>query len=470
MRCLFWPTKKFSRCKNNSKFLFCKQHRLQPIIVFLAFFGFLADYTELWQSMFKTMFSRTESPRLDYSITADRMDYAPGLLVDDVIWEQDFASYLVELENSSSSAEIFDLRVDLLLHGGVVNYKIMAQQGCEDITFFQYDAVGGIKSGSYVRTTGAYYVNNLSINVVRLFPQARFTVQIILKFAAVNEDGLFRIQYRFKKKLDGSTQVVESKHPIVLVDKENKLINIDKKKPPSDKLFLQIIPKKTMTFKEDGSILYGTEGQADEAIKQYNLAISRDPGSAPSYFNLGQIYARRNQIDQAIENYKLAIKYKPDHTEAHLELGYAYAQKGIFDEAIKELEIALRYRPNSATAYNYLGITYNNKGQIDSSIKNYKLAIQEQNDYPEAHYNLAMAFFKKGLIDEAVSHLELVKEYRPDVADTYLHLGLAYNKKGQKENARESFKAFLKYARNDKNRAKQIQQVERILRNIESQK
>ena len=398
------------------------------------------------------------------------MDYAPGLLVDDVIWEDDFAAYLVELENLSSSVEVVDLRVDLLLHGGVVNYKVMAQQGCEDITFFQDDTVGGIKSDSYVRTTVAYYVNNLSINVVRLFPQARFTVRIILKFTAVEEDGLFRIQYRFKGERDGSAQMVESKHPIVLANKEEKLIILDKKKSYSGKSFLQIIPKKTMTFKQDGSILYGTEGQNDEAIKQYDLAIKRNPESAPSYFNLGQIYARGNQIDQAIENYKLAIKYKPDYTEAHLELGYAYAQKRIFDEAVKEIKLALKYRPNSATAYNYLGIIYNNKGQIDSAIESYKLAIKEQNDYPEAHYNLAMAFFKKGLIDEAVSHLELVKKYRPDIADTYFYLGLAYSKKGHKQNAKESFESFLKYASNDKNKVKQVQETERILQNIENQK
>lgn len=463
MRC-FGITNKRMLCRNVSKYPFCKQHRFQPVVLLFTLSSIIGLYAGLWQDFIKPFFLNISTVELNYSITPDESNYLPGLLVDEVVWEEDFRAYFFKVENLSSSTEIYDLRVDLVLPGAIVNYKVVNQQGCQDFTFSQDGATGGILSNTKVRATIDYYVNNLSINVVRFFPNAQFTVKAILKFMTIDEgdSGLFRLQYRFEH-LDENVKTELIQHPIVISNKERRLFYIDKKNPPSNKVALQIIPKKSLAFRDDGSIAYGVQGQTDESIRQFELAIERNPESAPSYLNLGKIYAKRNRVDDAIAMYKLAIRYKPDYIEAYLELGYAYSQKGQDDEALSLFIQVLKYDSTNAIAYNYIGIMYLKKGKFNVAIENYQSAIRFEPGYPEAHYNLALAFLEKRLIDDAIVHLEAVRKYRPDVLDTYLRLALAYKQKKMKNQAVEILKIYLKQAANDKNQAKQIKEVERML-------
>ena len=70
----------------------------------------------------------------------------------------------------------------------------------------------------------------------------------------------------------------------------------------------------------------------DSTEVNYNLGMA--------YNNLGLAFMELGQVDDAVKNYEKALTLKPDSTEAHDNLGIAYA-------------------------YNGLGIAFHSLGQVD---------------------------------------------------------------------------------------------------------
>jgi tetratricopeptide (TPR) repeat protein len=58
--------------------------------------------------------------------------------------------------------------------------------------------------------------------------------------------------------------------------------------------------------------------------------------------NRGNYYGGRRHMDQAIEDFQEAITFKPDHIPAFLGLGIAYKYKGMFQKALSILKSAPR--------------------------------------------------------------------------------------------------------------------------------
>ncbi len=103
-----------------------------------------------------------------------------------------------------------------------------------------------------------------------------------------------------------------------------------------------------------GSV-FGTKGQSDEAIRQFQEAIRLKPDCADAYNNLGSRLGAKGQTDEAIRQFQEALRLKPDCAEAHYNLGIVLVSKGQLDEAIREYQEALRLKrvtptPTSASA------------------------------------------------------------------------------------------------------------------------
>ena len=90
------------------------------------------------------------------------------------------------------------------------------------------------------------------------------------------------------------------------------------------------------------------QGQADEAIREYQEAIRLKPDYAGAHNNLGTTLYQKGQIDEAVRQFQEAIRLKPDEAEAHFNLGAAFGMRGQADEAIREYEEVIRLKPNYA--------------------------------------------------------------------------------------------------------------------------
>jgi len=110
-------------------------------------------------------------------------------------------------------------------------------------------------------------------------------------------------------------------------------------------------------------------GEIDEAIGQFQVALSREPdfsgggigaglraAFANTHNNLGAAYGTKGMHDRAIEQFAIAIRLNPRLAEAHFNQGNALMQKGSVEEALRSFEIACRLNPsNPAYAANLRG-------------------------------------------------------------------------------------------------------------------
>ena len=110
-------------------------------------------------------------------------------------------------------------------------------------------------------------------------------------------------------------------------------------------------------------------GEVDEAIRQFQTALSREPDNsggrdsaglraayANTHNNLGAAYGRKGMHDRALEQFEAAIRLNPSLAEAHFNRGNALMQKGAVAEASRSFENAVRLNPANPTyAANLLG-------------------------------------------------------------------------------------------------------------------
>ena len=74
-------------------------------------------------------------------------------------------------------------------------------------------------------------------------------------------------------------------------------------------------------------VLYGSKGEYDLAIKDFNRAIELNPNNFFAYNNRGNAYDKIEDFDRAIEDFNAAIKLKSDYAKAYNNRGNGLPKK-----------------------------------------------------------------------------------------------------------------------------------------------
>lgn len=190
-------------------------------------------------------------------------------------------------------------------------------------------------------------------------------------------------------------------------------------------------------------IAYARKGEYENAIRVIKEAVAQRPGSALFRSNLALIYCELGRLDEAIEEYQNALGIDPNYVPAHISLGSAYLRKGRQDKAIDEWQKALEINPTLAKPHRNLGAVYLRKGRLNEAVIELQKALEIDPDYVDAHVNLGYAFLKTGRVDEAIRELRKALEIDPSSARGHTNLGNAYLKKGRPDDAIEEYQKAL---------------------------
>jgi Flp pilus assembly protein TadD len=95
------------------------------------------------------------------------------------------------------------------------------------------------------------------------------------------------------------------------------------------------------------------DGHVDEAIREFQGALDRDPASPNARANLGQIRYEQGadllearQYSAAAGMLRSAVDLLPDSADAHNDLGVALASMGQVDDARTHFRRAVELRPD----------------------------------------------------------------------------------------------------------------------------
>jgi len=108
--------------------------------------------------------------------------------------------------------------------------------------------------------------------------------------------------------------------------------------------------------------------------------LTKEPGTAQEYYELGSIYLDKRIYSQAIKLFQKALKAEDlPETESSLiynALGFAYFAQEQYDLAIRQYKEALKADPNYVTALNNLGHAYEKKQLTAQALDAYEQVLK----------------------------------------------------------------------------------------------
>lgn len=146
-----------------------------------------------------------------------------------------------------------------------------------------------------------------------------------------------------------------------------KLVTIKDKLKSIEEMNIALRPE---THFEMGLISYYNK-QHDEAIEQWESAVSSNKNNFKAYICLAIVYNEENMSDNAVKILKRALEIDPKHATLHLVLARIYEQKGSLDDAIYEYSRVLEISPETIDIYNILGTLYEKKGLKEEARKSF---------------------------------------------------------------------------------------------------
>lgn len=217
-------------------------------------------------------------------------------------------------------------------------------------------------------------------------------------------------------------------------------------------------------------------GRSQEAIPEFQNAISLKPGYGLAYLGLGDVYfyqtkqyapamnayreGVRYKTDNATAFYNLAwcdnelnmhadaaqaareaIALKADYAEAYNELGYANRMLGgqqpkgsararqLFNEAVAAYREAVQLKPGYGLAYTGLGDVYFvDLKQYRESIPAYEQSISISPNNARVRYNLGWCYNDLSRFAESSEQLREAVRLKPEYVEAHSELGFAYFK------------------------------------------
>jgi Flp pilus assembly protein TadD len=150
------------------------------------------------------------------------------------------------------------------------------------------------------------------------------------------------------------------------------------------------------------------QGKLDEALLEFQQAVTLDPSHAAAQVNLAFTYDRLNRTDEAIAAYKKSAELDPRNSTVYSNLGVLYDKRGLHDEAIASFEEALRIDPANATAIKNLETSKKNKGILaegQDRIAKARQQVEMRPRDPRAASELGRVYASFGKKDEAFEWL-----------------------------------------------------------------
>ncbi|MCX6151440.1 MAG: tetratricopeptide repeat protein [Ignavibacteriales bacterium] len=210
---------------------------------------------------------------------------------------------------------------------------------------------------------------------------------------------------------------------------------------------------KAIEFFNKGNEL-SKENKFDEAIKNYNMALSINDKDARTYYQKGLTLSKMNKEDEAESVLKKATETDNSFDLAYIALAGLQTKKGAYDNAVKSYEKVIEVSKNEnlkAAAKEGIGRTYIVVGNADYKAKKYDKSIEDFNksiangSSESAYLGLAKSFIEKKQYENALKSLDSVVVYKKMITDGAINYykGLIYFNKGDNKKAVEFFTAGL---------------------------
>jgi Flp pilus assembly protein TadD len=190
-------------------------------------------------------------------------------------------------------------------------------------------------------------------------------------------------------------------------------------------------------YKKGLALLLG--GKNDDAIKQFQIVIDKNPNYAPAYEGIGRAYFQKKEYSESEKKFLRAVILDPKLWKSNNYLGYIHDYRKDYKAAIHEYKSALQIKPEKGFIYNNLGVSYSLAGNYKKAVAAFDKAIELNYRESKVYNNMALALAHLDRYDEALDAFAKAG----GEAQAYNNLGCIYLGRGMFEEAVISFEKAI---------------------------
>ena len=199
-------------------------------------------------------------------------------------------------------------------------------------------------------------------------------------------------------------------------------------------------PEEQIFYSQLGDAIRDNPQQAIEKITQQLNASS----SAILSYTLGSLHFQEGQHQEAIKHYEVALSQFPDYLRAHKNLGIALIREERFGDSITHLVETINLGGADGTVYGLLGNAYLNLEKYASARLAYQNATLLDAENPLWELGIIKCAIATERYQEAVSLLDGVLSKQPDNAALWALQGNVYLQMEEADKAAVNFEILRK--------------------------
>lgn len=136
---------------------------------------------------------------------------------------------------------------------------------------------------------------------------------------------------------------------------------------------------------------YHHSGDFLAALQTFEQVSHTEVDDILFHYRLGDDLLKRGLYDEAITEYQKALTLNPNYADVRNHLGLAYSMKGLCTEAVVEFEYALRINPRFVDAMVNMAITLRDNGRAEEARTHFQHALELEPYNSIARSNLGLS-------------------------------------------------------------------------------
>ena len=190
-------------------------------------------------------------------------------------------------------------------------------------------------------------------------------------------------------------------------------------------------------------------GQEEQALKDFNRALERDPNMALGYVDRGFVLNDLRRPSQALKDFQTALKLDSNYTEAHLGLAYSDLQLHRPKAALTQIEAVEKINGKARYLHLARAEAYRQQQAYTRAEHEYRIALQENpNDLP-TQLALADTQFRMRHYQEALGTIDAAQKLGPTDPEIYALKAQIHAKQNLRDATLADVQLAEKYAKNN---------------------